>query len=60
MQYTKTRMGTMPVIPVPEEVIQRQEKLRSAREETRSMFGTPGPYEIGTPEYHFFVGLIYV
>lgn len=47
------------VIPVPDEVIKRQEKLRDAREATRQMYGVPGPYTIGTPEYNYFVGLVY-
>lgn len=46
-------------IPVPEEVIQRQHVIRTAREQTRLMYGEPGPHEVGTPAYEFFCNLVF-
>lgn len=47
------------VIPVPEEVLARQAAIRAAREVTRQMYGTPGPHKMETPEYHYFLEMLY-
>lgn len=46
-------------LPVPEEVIERQAAIRSARDRTKVMYGSTGPYLLGTPEYEFFVNIMF-
>lgn len=50
----------LPVIPVPETVLARQEAIRFARQRTSLMYGVPPvPYRFDTPEYAYFLEMLY-
>lgn len=47
-------------IPVPQEVIDRQHKIRDARKKTAVMFRvSEKPYNLDTPEYAYFCQLMF-
>lgn len=50
----------LPVIPVPETVLARQEAIRFARQCTSLMYGVPPvPYRLESPEYAYFLSILY-